>query len=336
MMDNKKIKIGIPKALFFYDYYPFCKYFFEGLGAQVVVSDKTNKELMQKGLKTSINEFCIPIKLLYAHVIDLREKQVDFIFLPYVITIDKQTFMCPKLIASPDIVKNNIENISIISAEIDFNNFYSSLYESLKEVFTKINANPVKIYKVYNEALSKQKLFEKYLEEGMLFDEAMAKLKNKKFINHNKGETNIAVIGHPYIINDEYVSAELLKKLNSLSVKVYTSDMLSKQVIDDELKNVERKLHWNFANKVLGSAIYYSKKDYIDGIIYVTPFGCSPDALMKESMIKYLNHKKPLLTITIDEHTGEAGLVTRIEAFLDMINMKKKDIIKKEIDVITK
>ena len=322
-MVDTKIKIGIPRALFFYDYYPFCKYFFEGLGAKVIVSDKTNREIMQKGLKTSINEFCIPIKLLYAHILNLKEKNVDFIFLPYIVTIDKTTFMCPKLIASPDIVKNNIENVSLISADVDFNNFYSSLFESLKEVLTKINPNPVTVYNVYNHALEKQKLFEKYVEEGLFFDDALLKLEGKKFSNKNQGKLNLAVIGHTYVLNDEYVNAELLKKLNSLDVKVLTSDMLSREVVNENLKNVKRRLHWSLANKVLASAVYYSNKEEVDGIIYVTPFGCSPDALMKESMIKELKNKKPILTITIDEHTGEAGLVTRIEAFLDMLKMKK-------------
>ena len=53
-MSEKKIRIGLPRALFFYDYYPFCKHFFEGLGAEVVLSQKTDRELMQKGLRFSI------------------------------------------------------------------------------------------------------------------------------------------------------------------------------------------------------------------------------------------------------------------------------------------
>lgn len=323
-MAEKKVKIGFPRALFFYDYYPFCKHFFEGLGADVVVSRPTDKELMQKGLKVSINEFCIPIKMLYAHVLDLKEKKVDYIFLPYVITLDKKTFMCPKLIASPDIIKNNIEDITLIGADIDFNNFYSSFYESLKEILTKINPNPVKIYQVYNEALLKQKDFEKYREvDKLLFEEAITKLKGKKIESKNKGNFNIAVIGHPYIINDDYINAELIKKLNSMNVKVYTTDMISKKDMTEELKYLERTLHWNLANNVLSSALYYSKKEDIQGIIYITPFGCSPDALMKETMINEIGNKKPILTITIDEHTGEAGLITRIEAFLDMIKQKK-------------
>ena len=323
MAEEKKVSIGIPRALFFYDYYPFCKYFFEGLGAKVVLSKKTDSELMQAGLKQSINEFCIPIKALYAHVLDLKGR-VDYIFLPYVITFDKKTFMCPKLIGSPDIIKNSVDDIQLFSAEIDFNNFYSSLYESLKEIMTKINANPITLYSVYNEALEKQKQFDKFREEGMLFEEALSKLENKKYAKKNKGNIHIAVVGHPYIINDDYISSELIKKLNKKNVWVSTSDMVSMEKINSELKILEKTPHWMMSNRVLGAALFYSKKRDIDGIIYVAPFGCSPDSLMKENMITYVENKKPLLTITVDEHTGDAGIVTRIEAFLDMIAWKNK------------
>lgn len=323
MAEEKKIRIGIPRALFFYDYYPFCKYFFEGLGAKVVVSKKTDGEIMQNGLKHSINEFCIPIKALYAHVLDLKGR-VDYIFLPYVITFDKKTFMCPKLIGSPDIVKNSVDDISLISAEIDFNNFYSSLYESLKEVLTKINANPLTVYSVYNSAIEKQKLFEKFRGQGMLFEEALFALENKKYTKNNTGDIHIAVVGHPYIVNDDYLSSELIKKLNKKNVRVSTSDMVSMEKINSELKVLEKIPHWMMSNRVLGSALSYSKRKDIDGIIYITPFGCSPDSLMKENMITYIENKKPLLTITVDEHTGDAGIITRIEAFLDMISWTDK------------
>ncbi len=320
-MVDKKIKVGLPRALFFYDYYAFCKYFFEGLGAEVVVSDKTNKVLLQAGLRQSINELCIPIKILYGHVLDLKEKGADYVFLPNVITLDEKSFMCPKLVAAPDIMRNTLDGVKILSAEVDVNNFYSSLFESLKEIVTKINPNPVKIYAVYNEAIKKQKLFDKYRHEGLLFEEAVAKLENKRFKKQKAQKTKVAIIGHPYILNDEYITSNIIEKLNNMGVQVMTSDMIDDKDHKNEVKILEKTHHWTFANKVLGSALHFSKDKKISGIIYITPFGCSPDSLMKENMLFNLHNKKPLLTITVDEHTGEAGLITRIEAFLDMLEI---------------
>jgi predicted nucleotide-binding protein (sugar kinase/HSP70/actin superfamily) len=73
---------------------------------------------------------------------------------------------------------------------------------------------------------------------------------------------------------------------------------------------------------VLASAIYYSKKREVDGIIYLTPFSCSSDSLVTEYMLEH-KKDKPFMTVTVDEHSGDAGLITRIEAFIDMIERKK-------------
>ena len=57
----------------------------------------------------------------------------------------------------------------------------------------------------------------------------------------------------------------------------------------------------------------------------LTAFGCGPDSLMVERITRYAKRlKKPLLNLTVDEHTGEAGFITRIEAFTDMLFRKKR------------
>ena len=74
-----------------------------------------------------------------------------------------------------------------------------------------------------------------------------------------------------------------------------------------------------------GAAGHYLKSDLIDGLITITAFGCGPDSLMIEDIKrKSKNFNKPLLNLTIDEHTGEAGFVTRLEAFCDMLFRKKR------------
>jgi predicted nucleotide-binding protein (sugar kinase/HSP70/actin superfamily) len=158
----------------------------------------------------------------------------------------------------------------------------------------------------------------------MLFEEAILKLSGRKHESKNKGGINLAVVGRSYIINDDYISAQLIKKLNKRDVKVFTSGMLSEEEIKEELKVFEKTPHWALSNRVLGAALLYAKRKNIKGIIYVTPFGCSPDSLMKENMISRIGNSKPILTITVDEHTGDAGLITRIEAFIDMIERKEK------------
>lgn len=336
---QEKIKIGIPRALFYYSYYPFCYKFFTSLGAIVVISEKTNKITLEDGLNVSSNELCIPLKVLYGHIQQLKNR-VDYIFLPYMISSNDGEYYCPKIIGSPDIVKANISDIKILSADIDVDNFYKSIITALTEVTTKLSANPVKIYNSYKEAFEYQKRFDEYIHQGIFFDEAikMLDIEDKTTKNCEESEIkihtlkkhslNIAVIGHTYIINDGYISFDIIKKLKERNIGVLTSDKLKISEIQHITKNIGITPHWSLGTRVLGSAIYYSKNKLIDGIIYITPFGCSSDSLIKEYMDANTNNK-PILTLTVDEHTSDAGMITRLEAFLDMIN-RRKDRLKKQ------
>ena len=84
-------------------------------------------------------------------------------------------------------------------------------------------------------------------------------------------------------------------------------------------------MYWANQLEMTGAAGHYLKSDLIDGLITITAFGCGPDSLMIEDIKrKSKNFNKPLLNLTIDEHTGEAGFVTRLEAFCDMLFRKKR------------
>ena len=100
---------------------------------------------------------------------------------------------------------------------------------------------------------------------------------------------------------------------------------LSREQQLEGIKNLETVLYWSNEYEMTGAAGYFLKSDNIDGIITLTAFGCGPDSLVIERIIRYAKYSKvPLLNLTIDEHTGEAGIVTRIEAFTDMLVRRKR------------
>jgi len=311
-----KIRIGIPRALFFYDYYPLYETFFKELECEVIVSEKTNKKILETGLAASNNELCLPIKLLYGHVMSLKDR-VDYVFLPYIISTQEGGYICPKLIGSPDLVKANID-VKLLTIDVDMHAKYSSMLGALRDLAFQIDPNPIKLVSAYRKALEKQKEFTKRIKEGYLFEEAISE--KRKEYPHTK---TIAVIGHTYVFNDEYISSELITKLRKKNIKVVTSDMLSTTQTKNILEKLGKQTHWNLGNRVFAAALYYARSKDIDGIIYITPFSCSSDSLVKEFIEEYIP-KKSFMTITVDEHSGDVGLITRIEAFLDMIDRRKK------------
>jgi predicted nucleotide-binding protein (sugar kinase/HSP70/actin superfamily) len=110
---------------------------------------------------------------------------------------------------------------------------------------------------------------------------------------------------------------------------------LTKEQMTAGLKTLETNLYWANELEMTGAAGHFLTDNNVDGIISITAFGCGPDSLMIERMTRYAKKlKKPLLNLTIDEHTGEAGFVTRIEAFTDMLHRKKRINIVNKLDKI--
>ena len=87
-----RVKIGIPRSLFYYRFAPFWESFFSSLGAEIVVSDPTNKRILDDGVISCVDEACLPIKLSYGHIINLKDR-VDYILVPGSKHLEKRIYM---------------------------------------------------------------------------------------------------------------------------------------------------------------------------------------------------------------------------------------------------
>ena len=88
-------KIGYPRGLLYYEYYPFWGSFFNNLDVEVISSIKTNKEILDSGIENCVDEACLPVKIFHGHVSSLRDK-VDYIFIPKYVSLYKREYNCPK------------------------------------------------------------------------------------------------------------------------------------------------------------------------------------------------------------------------------------------------
>ena len=88
------MKVGIPRALGYYNYYPFWHGFFEALGIEVILSSPTTKQILSKGSALVVSETCVPVKVFVGHILDLLEKGVDKIYVPSIQSIDKKIYLC--------------------------------------------------------------------------------------------------------------------------------------------------------------------------------------------------------------------------------------------------
>ncbi|WP_228370455.1 acyl-CoA dehydratase activase-related protein [Gottschalkia acidurici] len=322
------IKVGIPRGLMYYDYYPLWKEFFEELGAKVIVSSNTNKEILNKGVSSSVDEACLPVKVFHGHVEDLKNR-VDYIFIPKIISVYKREYTCPKILGLPDMIKNSIEGLpEIIDVKIDLLKSKNNILISVLETGKYFTRNPLKIIRAYNNALKRYNNYKGLLQSGYTPIEAFNLYKNsynEEKIN-DENNLNIMVLGHPYNIYDNYINMDTINKLRDENINVLTPEMIEVEKSNHYCKMLPKRMFWTFGRRIVGSSfsVMYEKK--VDGIVYISAFGCGLDSILEDMVRRKANELNvPFTLLTIDEHSGQAGVNTRIEAFTDMIGWRVKN-----------
>lgn len=327
------LRIGIPRTLAYFIYYPFWKVFFTELGHEVVLSSPTTRDIMDKGIKEAVNDACIPIKIYHGHVADLIGK-VNYIFCPRLVSVRKhgdfgtETF-CPKFLGLPDMVRLGIKNLPpLLDVRVDLKKGRGELKNVCLELGQILGNERHDILKAMQKSIKVQKKYIKFLTQGMFPEEAMDMVLNNQEETAHKETTpefTIAVVGYPYTIYDPYINMGILRILEKEKVKVVTQDMVSDRVLNRMARTLPKSLFWYFSNRAVYGALHYLKHKEIDGIIHVTAFACGPDSMV-DRLMEIETHKRsgiPYISIMIDEQTGEAGARTRIEAFIDMLRYRK-------------
>lgn len=316
------MKIGIPRALLYYEYFPMWKTFFEELGVEVVVSENTTKDILNNGIGCCISDACLPMKIFHGHVKNLIGK-CDYIFIPRLRSIAYYEYICPKFGGLPDMVKASIPDLPpIIDSDVCLRKSNNFLLQTSYEVAEFFEKDKSKIKKAYFSALKKHFNFVKMKNQGILPNQI---LENEKIIKTNG--MKIAVIGHVYNVYDNFVNMNLFHKLNKKNIAVITPEIIDQEILDDYAKNLDKKIFWSFGRRILGYILYLIENKNVDGVIYIMSFGCGIDSFLAELCEKKLrrNTNIPFLLSIIDEHSGSAGNDTRLEAFIDMMCWRKKN-----------
>lgn len=335
----EELVIGIPRGMSFYGSYPFWYGFFTSLGFKIILSDPTTKQTMSDGSALVVTETCLPIKIYLGHIINLLRKGVKDIFVPSIQSIAPKIYNCSKIRGLPDLVRNVVKgDFRIIEPTLDKSAKNQGLYAFLKEAvapfgitsFEQIKRASKEGWKVYNN-------FHVMMRSGMDYKQALKyALAGKVSIETSEkaGMINIALISHGYNIYDERASMKIINKIEKMGVNVYTALQLTDDQMQEGIATIGSHKYWANSAEMTGAAGHYLKDNKIDGIITLNAFGCGPDSLMIESITRKAKEAgKPLLVLTIDEHTGEAGFITRLEAFIDMLFRKKRSQIVNKINI---
>jgi len=297
--------IGIPKALIYWKRPYFWESFFENLGFEILLSPKTNKEIVEIGVKVADPETCFSNKVYFGHLIWLDGK-CDLIFVPRLKATEGKLEYCPKFFGLPDLSKILIKT-PILTETFDerkekFEKTLARLGKKLKKRIKEVEGATKKAF--FKEKEIKEKEEQDFLE----------KIKSQK--------PKIVLISHPYNLYDEYVNLRMKEKLEKLGAESIFIDEVPISVNQHSNQRESTstiKFHWEFGKEIM-EKIEEILKYPINGAIQISSFACGCDAVLKEFVEKEFKTKKiPFLYLMIDEHTGEAGFQTRLEAFIDTL-----------------
>lgn len=309
-------KVGIPQALLYYYFSELWQTFFENLDMEVIFSGKTNKSILDMGLAQVVDEACLPVKVFFGHAALLGNKNVDFIFVPRIVSIEKKAYICPKMMGLPDmleasslklppLIKPTMNKISSQSDE--------PFLRELGKYFKK-NIKTIRIaWEAGLRAQAKHELAQLQMVE-----------KDMQAADCTNGETvTIMVIGHQYNLYDGFLNLNILDKLRHLGCRVITPEQIPREVRNASIKDPVKPIFWTYGRTLLGSVAHFSSYEDVKGVVILASFGCGIDSFMGNMITRRLHRQGiPFLNLTLDEHTGEAGLNTRIEAFVDLLRWR--------------
>jgi len=315
------LRIGIPRALYYYRYFPLWKTFFEELGFEVIVSRPSHRGLVEQGFKFADDDTCIPIKMAFSHTLNIKD-QVDFLFIPRLLSVEPRTCCCPRLAGLPEMLKYSIPNMpAILDPYVDERYRDSHLFHSLFRMASELGKGSREVKEAYRKGEKDYQVFRERMERGEKVPDLFPKGERESPLPQKK----IALVGHPYCLYDPYFNFNLIKILEDAHVSLFLQEMVSRKDIETEIRPLRKDIYWSSGKEILGASLYYLRSKKVDGLIYLTCFACGVDSMIEPLVRHKIGENGGIfyLCLMIDEQTGPAGVQTRLEAFLETMERRK-------------
>jgi predicted nucleotide-binding protein (sugar kinase/HSP70/actin superfamily) len=317
------MRVGIPRALYYYrDFLPW-RAFFEALGAEVVISPPATRVTLEAGSRYTVPEACLPLKVFCGHVRALMGC-CDMLLVPSVQRYAPRSTNCAKLIGLPDMLKAVMPDLPpLIAPDIDLAEGPRGLLRLAFEAGRPLTLNPKRIHGAARRAATAISDMRRAFCAGELSPADFVSDSGPSTPGRERAfpdpDLGVAVIGHPYNLYDSFVNHSLLDRLRRMGVEVFTPERLGPEPGQD---------YWTFEYELVGAAqlaVTEGRPTAIEGLIAVLAFGCGPDAVVLSRVQEIAEEAGvPLMALALDEHGGEAGLVTRLEAYVDMLRWRRR------------
>ncbi|MBQ0105784.1 MAG: hypothetical protein KBT47_07095 [Armatimonadetes bacterium] len=327
------VTVGYPKGGLWNEYYPLFGAFFKACGFKVITDEDTNKTIADRGSLLAGNKPCFPLKTAFGHFGEIMDRNTNFIFLPRIINGELSTrkiaHYCPYLQALPDLIvqRSGLSSIQnsldrpkkktdrIISPTFAFSEGVSSVKKTLTEMGIFMGAEKSAANKAANIA------FDAYWD----FRDEVSRV-GKNILDFCK-DSAYAVLGHPYVLYDSFLNMNIGDKLSEMGIVPIPMDFLP------IAKDSDWHIYQKETEKKISLAAFLKHHPSVRSVV-LSYYGCGTDAFSNRFYREELG--SPCYIMNLDEHTSDAGIQTRLEAFADMKSpersAKKPDIKIKDLN----
>lgn len=308
--------VGVPRALSTYDWAPLLLGFLNSLGAKAVLSGKTTKQIIEESVELGYTDSCFPLKLLHGHAASLDG--TDYILFPCAIRLgpkegdEDQKYSCPLVQAAPYIIGHALDlDKRLLIPAIDLSCGQEDLIKNLADVAVRMGFTRKEGRLAAVAGLESLRRFEE--EQQARGNALLQRLREEE-------KTGVVIFARSYMSQDSGANLGIAEKLAHLGVVPIPLDYLPLASI--KVREYSDRPYWFYESKHIAGAALTAKDPQLYGLI-LTNFGCGPNSFIL-NIVRDIMGEKPLGHLEIDEHAAEAGIVTRLEAFVDTITQHRQ------------
>lgn len=307
--------VGFNRSFLINSYYPLYSTFFSSLGLKITMPDIPSAD----GIDKRNAPFCYPVELAHGFFYSLiTMSQLDYIFLPHFMAVPSQngnlrSQVCPLVQGEPFYLqaafKDQLDQLrskktKVLSPLIDLTLGIGHAKKSLIGTALQMGFSQQVAEDAFEKAQKNQiACFSDMKEMGKNF---LADLEK------NPDQIAVVIFARPYNGFVDEAHKGIPHKLATRGIPVVPFDFLP-----FEKEEIENTMYWGMGQMLLKAARFVKKHPQLFGL-YITNFSCGPDSFVL-GFFRDIMGQKPSLTLELDSHTADAGLETRIEAFLDIV-----------------
>ncbi|AFG36225.1 acyl-CoA dehydratase activase [Spirochaeta africana] len=306
--------IGIPRSFSVYTMYPLYSWFFHELGMRTVLSD----EIKSEGVARVESTYCFPAEIAHGAVQDILDKGADYIFLPHYRDMpsyesDVHANFCPITQGLPYYIKKAFPDLAddkLLQPVVSFKYGKKKALSYFVEMASRLGVSEAAATRAFETAYAKQDEYFRRAQEMGRVAIAEARAADRPVI---------ALLGRPYNAFTKDANMGIPKKFTSRGFTIIPFD-----IMPFEGEDIFPNMYWYYGQQDMKAAQFLKNEENIY-VTFITNFSCAPDSFMLH-YLKWIMGTKPFLILELDSHSADAGVDTRVEAFLDIIEGYRRKI----------